>query len=39
MQKYIQMGARFLLGGSDVSYIMSAAKQRSAFLQSIPLQD
>jgi 2-keto-3-deoxy-L-rhamnonate aldolase RhmA len=39
MQKYIEMGARFMLGGSDVSYMMSGAKQRSAFLRSIPLKN
>jgi hypothetical protein len=29
----------FMLGGSDVSYMMAGAKQRSAFLRSIPLKN
>ena len=36
-EKYIQMGARFVLGGSDLSFLMSAAKQRAAYLHGIDL--
>jgi 2-keto-3-deoxy-L-rhamnonate aldolase RhmA len=32
---YIAMGAQFLLGGSDMSFMMGAAKARSGFLKSI----
>ncbi len=39
LQKYIEMGARFMLGGSDVFYMMSGAKQRPAFSRSIPLKN
>ena len=31
--RYVAMGARFLLTGSDHSYIMSGAGQRSCLLQ------
>jgi 2-keto-3-deoxy-L-rhamnonate aldolase RhmA len=33
--RYIGMGAQFLLGGSDTSFMMAAAKARSAFLHGI----
>lgn len=33
--KYIQMGAQFLLGGSDQSFMMSAASERARFLKGI----
>jgi 2-keto-3-deoxy-L-rhamnonate aldolase RhmA len=33
--RYISMGAQFLLGGSDMSLMMAAAKKRSSFLKSI----
>ncbi|MEM9681895.1 MAG: aldolase/citrate lyase family protein [Pseudomonadota bacterium] len=33
--RYISMGAQFLLGGSDMSLMMGAAKARSSFLHSI----
>jgi 2-keto-3-deoxy-L-rhamnonate aldolase RhmA len=35
--RYISMGARFLLGGADLSFMMAAAKSRAQFLQSIAL--
>jgi 2-keto-3-deoxy-L-rhamnonate aldolase RhmA len=35
MRKYINMGARFVLGGSDVSFLMTAAKERAAFLREV----
>ncbi|MDP6692537.1 MAG: aldolase/citrate lyase family protein [Alphaproteobacteria bacterium] len=37
MEKYIRMGARFVLGGSDMSFLMTAAKQRAEFLNGIDL--
>ncbi|MBT4488986.1 MAG: aldolase, partial [Rhodospirillaceae bacterium] len=36
-EKYIRMGVRMVLGGSDLSYMMTAAKQRAAALQAIDL--
>jgi 2-keto-3-deoxy-L-rhamnonate aldolase RhmA len=33
--RYVAMGARFLLSGSDHSYIMSGANQRSAFFNGL----
>ncbi|MCB1742842.1 MAG: aldolase [Gammaproteobacteria bacterium] len=33
--RYIGMGARFVLGGSDLSFLMSAAGARSKFLKSL----
>jgi 2-keto-3-deoxy-L-rhamnonate aldolase RhmA len=35
MQKYIAMGARFILGGSDVAFMIAAAKERAAFLRQV----
>ena len=37
MQKYIQMGVRLVLGGSDLSFLMAAAKAQSEFLRAISL--
>jgi 2-keto-3-deoxy-L-rhamnonate aldolase RhmA len=34
--RYVAMGARFLLTGSDHSYITSGANQRSAFFRGLP---
>jgi 2-keto-3-deoxy-L-rhamnonate aldolase RhmA len=34
--RYVGMGARFLLTGSDHSYIMSGANQRSSFFNTLP---
>jgi 2-keto-3-deoxy-L-rhamnonate aldolase RhmA len=34
--RYVAMGARFLLTGSDHSYIVSGASQRSAFFNQLP---
>lgn len=34
MQRYVEMGMRFILGGNDVALMISAAKDRSAFLRS-----
>ncbi|OLO12374.1 aldolase [Chromohalobacter japonicus] len=35
MEKYVMKGARFLLGGSDLSFIISAGSNRRAFLDSL----
>jgi 2-keto-3-deoxy-L-rhamnonate aldolase RhmA len=35
MEIYIGMGAKFILGGSDVAFIMSGARDRLAFLRSV----
>jgi 4-hydroxy-2-oxoheptanedioate aldolase len=35
MRRYIEMGVRFMLGGSDVSFIMDAGKRRAEFLASL----
>lgn len=37
MQKFVGMGARFVLGGSDVSFIMAGARERAAFLRSLKI--
>src|SRR3989454_11958165 len=33
MEKYVRMGMRFILGGSDLSLLMAAAKERAGFLR------
>jgi hypothetical protein len=33
MKEYIGMGAQFLLGGSDLSFLMAGAKQRATTLR------
>lgn len=35
MQKYIAMGARFLLSGSDMAFLMDAARTRVSFLRGL----
>lgn len=35
MERYIGMGMRLVLGGSDLSFMMTAAKDRSAFLRGL----
>ena len=35
MQGYVEAGVRFMLGGSDVAFMMAAAKQRAAFLNKL----
>jgi 2-keto-3-deoxy-L-rhamnonate aldolase RhmA len=35
-RRYVGMGARFLLTGSDHSYIISGANQRSGFFNALP---
>jgi len=37
MQKYIGMGARFILSGSDFSFVMAGANARASFLRGIKL--
>ncbi len=37
MEKFIRMGVQFMLGGSDVAFMMAAAKGRSEFLKSLKL--
>jgi 2-keto-3-deoxy-L-rhamnonate aldolase RhmA len=37
-QRYIGMGARFILGANDHGLLLNAATQRAAFLRAIPLQ-
>ncbi len=37
MERYIAMGMRFVLGGSDLSMMMAAARQRAAFLRELTL--
>jgi 2-keto-3-deoxy-L-rhamnonate aldolase RhmA len=37
MQKYIVMGMRFILSGSDLSFLMAGAGSRAAFLRSIKI--
>jgi len=33
MQRYIEMGARFILSGNDAAFLMSSATQRTGFLR------
>ena len=33
MEKYVRMGMRFILGGSDLSFMMAAAKERASLLR------
>ena len=33
MQRYIEMGARFILSGNDAAFLMASAAQRTAFLR------
>ena len=35
MQKFVAMGMQFILGGSDLSFMMAGAKERSAFLRGL----
>src|SRR5918999_1488954 len=35
MEKYIRMGMRFILCGSDLSLMMAAAKERAGFLRQV----
>jgi 2-keto-3-deoxy-L-rhamnonate aldolase RhmA len=33
MQRYIEMGARFILSGADAAFLMASASQRTSFLR------
>jgi 2-keto-3-deoxy-L-rhamnonate aldolase RhmA len=35
MEKYVKMGARFILGGSDISFLMAGARARASFLRGL----
>lgn len=35
MRDYVEAGVRFLLGGSDVAFMMAAAKQRATFVRTL----
>ncbi len=35
MQRYIEMGARFILSGNDAAFLMASAAQRTGFLRKI----
>lgn len=37
MERYIRMGARFVLGGTDLSFLMAGAQARSTFLRGLTL--
>ncbi len=37
MEKYIQMGMRMILSGSDLSFIMAGARERTSFLRGVKL--
>lgn len=37
MEKYITLGARFILSGNDLSFLMAAAQARSTFLRGLRL--
>lgn len=37
MQRYIEMGARFLLAGSDIAFVQAGATARAAFLRELKL--
>jgi 4-hydroxy-2-oxoheptanedioate aldolase len=36
MQRYVDMGVRFVLSGGDLGFLMGAARQRAKFLRGIP---
>ena len=38
MQRYIEMGVRFVLGGGDLAFLMGGAERRAAFLRSVHKQ-
>jgi 2-keto-3-deoxy-L-rhamnonate aldolase RhmA len=37
MEKYIKMGARFVLCGSDITFLMAAGQARADFLRKVPV--
>lgn len=38
LQKYIGMGMRFILSGSDLSFMMAGARERTGFLRALKIQ-
>jgi 4-hydroxy-2-oxoheptanedioate aldolase len=38
MQRYVDMGARFLLGGSDIAFVQAGAAARAGFLRGLALK-
>jgi 2-keto-3-deoxy-L-rhamnonate aldolase RhmA len=38
MQSYVEAGARFILSGSDLAFMIAGANARSSFLRSLPLE-
>ena len=39
MAEYIQKGARLILSGSDLAFMMAGARSRSSMLRGIPLEE
>lgn len=37
MEKYVRLGARFILGGSDITFLMAGAQARADFLRGVSL--
>jgi 2-keto-3-deoxy-L-rhamnonate aldolase RhmA len=37
MPRYIEMGARFVLGGQDAAFMAAGATQRTGFLRKLPV--
>jgi 4-hydroxy-2-oxoheptanedioate aldolase len=37
MPRYVEMGARFILGGQDAAFMAAAAAHRTGFLRKLPL--
>lgn len=37
MPAFVGMGARFVLGGSDLAFLMAGARERTSFLRSLPV--
>jgi 2-keto-3-deoxy-L-rhamnonate aldolase RhmA len=35
MERYVQLGMRFILSGSDLSFMMAGARARAEFLRSV----
>jgi 2-keto-3-deoxy-L-rhamnonate aldolase RhmA len=38
MKRYVEMGARFILSGSDLAFMMYGARARSGMLRGIALE-
>jgi len=37
MPRYVEMGARFVLGGQDAAFMAAGAAQRTEFLHKLPV--